>query len=535
MSRGDARKIAAPVRVDSKGMPAGRTGRATVAVRPETALRARPRLFAALEDALPIAFSNVGAEAEIAFGSAASGARLPTLVFEAGEGRATAGSRVRLSEDAALDRRLRGLLVSDRLGAPLSVASDADGVLAATDAGPAWTRAAGPPALCRVAAALPELEPPAALREMLAERPLAMLALIEFLRAVGERHADRPPPLRATFLFDDPNLRWRTYGFIDFRRLLAHAEAHGYHAAMATIPLDAGRQHRATVELFRRRPERLSLVYHGNDHLSGELLRADDVGRATSIAAQALRRAARIESRYGLRVDRVMTPPHGMCSAQVARVLGPLGFDALCAIHPLPWTERVPPSRPLAGWQPAEFAAGCAVVPRLPLTAGRTEIALRAYLDQPLVLYGHHDDLAGGLDPLARTAAEVNRLGPVRWASLGEIALSNAATRLRESTLRVRPYSHRLRLDASGAEEIVVEGQPGAGETFEGWSGAGRHGLPFDEAVRFERREIEIRLSPRAPIDPYGVAAPPVSAWPVLRRAATETRDRLRPLIRTGA
>ncbi len=177
-----------------------------------------------------------------------------------------------------------------------------------------------------------------------------MLALVELLRSVGAADAYEPPPLRAAILFDDPNLRWRTYGFIDYRRLLDHAEANGYHASIATIPLDGGRQHRATVELFRRHPERLSLAFHGNDHLRRELLGAEDQTRARAIVAQALRRIARLESRYGLRVDRVMTAPHGMCSAAVAAALPPLGFDALCAIHPLPWRESAPAERPLAGW-----------------------------------------------------------------------------------------------------------------------------------------------------------------------------------------
>jgi hypothetical protein len=526
-------KKAAAALVDSQGMQASRIGRTTVAVRPETALRARPRLFAALEDAFPVAFSSVGAEAAIAFGSAAAGEALPTLVFEEAGDREV-DATVRLSEDAALDRRLWDLELGDLSAGGLGRVEDSARVLAVVGAEPVWAQTPGPPALARVAASLSELEPSRTLRELLDERPLAMLALIEFLRAVSAAHAHRPPPLRAAFLFDDPNLRWRTYGFIDFRRLLDHAEAHGYHAAMATIPLDAGRQHRATVELFRGNPRRLSLIYHGNDHLSGELLRVGGVGEATSIVAQALRRAARVESRYGLRVDRVMTPPHGMCSAEVASALGPLGFDALCAIHPFPWTESPPADRPLAGWEPAGFAAGCAVIPRLPLSAGRAEIAIRAYLDQPLVLYGHHDDLAGGLDLLAATAQTVNSLGAVRWTSLGEIATSNAAVALRGSTLHVRPHSHRLRLEAHEANSIVVEGPPGTEETFDGWSDGRGRALPFDEPVPHEEDRLEIQLVPKSPIDPYAVPAPPASAWPLLRRAATETRDRLRPLIRAG-
>ena len=93
----------------------------------------------------------------------------------------------------------------------------------------------------------------------------------------------------------------------------------------------------------------------------------------------------------------------------------------------MPWAERPPASRPLAGWDPAEFAAGCAVIPRLHFDSSDADIALRAFLGHPLVFYGHHEDLADGLDPLAEIAARVRRLGEVRWCSLGEIAASNYA------------------------------------------------------------------------------------------------------------
>ena len=45
------------------------------------------------------------------------------------------------------------------------------------------------------------------------------------------------------------------------------------------IPLDAGRPHRAAAALFRERPDRLSLVFHGNDHIKGELMAPHDAGR----------------------------------------------------------------------------------------------------------------------------------------------------------------------------------------------------------------------------------------------------------------
>jgi hypothetical protein len=154
---------------------------------------------------------------------------------------------------------------------------------------------------------LPELEGERILRDLFADRALALVALIHFLRSVTQRNSFVQPPLRAALLFDDPNLRWRTYGFIDYERLLEGARTHGYHASMAMVPLDGRLQHRATVDLFRRNPEHLSLVFHGNNHADQELMRSDDDPGALALAAQAMRRAERFESRYGLRMDRVMT------------------------------------------------------------------------------------------------------------------------------------------------------------------------------------------------------------------------------------
>ena len=73
------------------------------------------------------------------------------------------------------------------------------------------------------------------------------------LPARAARRAGGAPPLRAAIVFDDPNLRWRSYGYIDYRRLVEHADEHGYHAAMAMIPLDAGAAAPADGALFARR------------------------------------------------------------------------------------------------------------------------------------------------------------------------------------------------------------------------------------------------------------------------------------------
>lgn len=531
----------------SSEMGNDRDSKTAVAVTPAAALRSRPRLFAALEQAFPVRFHAGESEsaASIHFCDNPEGTGTdcqrdgagPRLLVGDNPGSGARSQTVAFAACGPLDQRLRGLAIADPLDGPSLDSVGDDDVLAVAAGHATWTRSCGPGHIERVGSALPELGADEALRDLLLLRPLATAALVSFLRTIASDGAFTPPEPRAAFLFDDPNLRWRSYGFIDFGRLLEHADEHGYHAAMAMIPLDAGRQHRATVELFRRRGDRLSLVMHGNNHLSQELLRPEDDSEALMIAAQALRRAVDFEARHNLRMDRVMTPPHGMCSANSTRALASLGYDALCAIHPLPWREQAPPERPLSGWDPAEFADGCAVIPRLPLGTAASELALRAFLGQPLVIYGHHGDLADGLEPLAETAAAVNALGDVRWSSLGEIATANSATRRDGPLLRVRPYSHRLRLAIpEGVDSVAVEQPRGDTERLGGWSLNGSAPRPFGTVAELEPGIAKIRLQPTMPVDPAEVPPPTGRRiWPVVRRTATETRDRLRPLLRTGA
>jgi hypothetical protein len=522
--------------------------RTIIAVRPEAALAARPRLFAALEAAFPVTFrawarDSTQAEALIVL-AADPGlpsddelARLRVPVLVVSDGTAVEGppEDVRLSNEDGVDRRLRGVALTERLaGSPLAPAADGDASLAAAPSGPAWTRSRSPVPVHRVRSAMPELGPDHVLSAFFWGRTLAAVALIHFLRERTQRAGWRAPPLRAAFVFDDPNLRWRSYGFIDYRRLAEHADAHGYHAAMAMIPLDAGRPHGPTVSLFARRRDRLSLVYHGNDHVKRELLRPREPGSALAMAAQAVRRVQRFERRWGLPVDRVMMPPHGMCSETVSRALAAVGFDALCAIHPIPWTGRAPGSALLAGWQPAEFVGGCAVIPRISLHCSPGEIALRAFLDHPIVLYGHHEDLAHGLEPLAEAAARVNGLGEVRWSALGELARTNHALRVSGDRVAVRPYARRIGFARpAGARSLSVEEPRQAHGELElsGWSLASGEVRPFGtDAPLTGGDRVEVRLHGEGDIDPNAVVAPAWRPWPRLRRAGTEMRDRALPL-----
>ena len=68
--------------------------------------------------------------------------------------------------------------------------------------------------------------------------------------------------------------------------------------------------------------------------------------------------SSRFERRAGVRIDRVMCPPHGGCSAETLAALYRCGFRCLAASRPFPWDGFADQrSWRLGGWLPAQLAA----------------------------------------------------------------------------------------------------------------------------------------------------------------------------------
>jgi hypothetical protein len=65
-------------------------------------------------------------------------------------------------------------------------------------------------------------------------------------------------------MLDDPNLHWRTYGYVDYAQIAAHAKIHNYHMSFAMIPLDTWYVHKPTALLFQQNRNQISLLFHGS-------------------------------------------------------------------------------------------------------------------------------------------------------------------------------------------------------------------------------------------------------------------------------
>src|SRR4249920_3809424 len=97
--------------------------------------------------------------------------------------------------------------------------------LAVSDAGPVWSLSReGETKHFRSTFAVPAVASDGNLRDVLnGERLMEVLPLLQFMHEVCGSSMLEGPPLRACFMFDDPNLHWDRYGFVDFREIAASA------------------------------------------------------------------------------------------------------------------------------------------------------------------------------------------------------------------------------------------------------------------------------------------------------------------------
>jgi hypothetical protein len=222
-----------------------------------------------------------------------------------------------------------------------------------------------------------------------------------------------------------------------------------------------------------------------------------------------------------------------------------LGYEAVCNTRPYPWAREVPtggahwlarPSDagPLTGWHSVDVVGGgLPVLLRAGFEHPREDLALRAFLGQPLILYGHQDDLRDGLGVLEQAAADVNALGDVRWGPLHTMSRASVETLRAGSTLHVRPLARRVRVDVpDGIDELAVDRRAFRDELVERLSLDGAVAPAPSRVPVAGPGAVELTLMPAQPAEPpHRIAAPRRRVWPVVRRVAVELRDRADPVL----
>jgi hypothetical protein len=514
-----------------------------VAVDTAEAFEAYRHTLAALEEAFPVRFVTLQSahapQATLVMNpdrEQLSGYPGPLFVVAGQPGRDTS-SEVRFASNEYLGPVLRDRIVHDdsiASGASL-VPQDGDRVLAKR-VDPVWARRSrkGAAPIDLVAIPPPELKPAEHLQSHFRPgRWFALLPLIHFLRSLAPR-SWRCPPLRACLVIDDPNLHRSTYGHLQFPALAVSARRNGYHASVATIPLDCWWVGTKASQVFRDYPVELSLSMHGNNHIYGEFSRPMTEEAALRAVSQALRRLDRLERKAGLSTSKVFVPPHDLLPDKAAmRALGMVGVHAVLVTDP---TTRFPERN---RFEPAAFSAEAfPLIRRFPLHLTPEAATLAAYLNQPIVIACHAQQAANGLSRFERAAAEVNSLGDIQWMSLEGIALTNFESRVDGDQLILRLFSRRVRVVVpSHISLLIVEN--GSPDGFARSQHAIVNGvkLPLvggmSEPIEVKTKRLEVTIADSSVVDFREVKDLPVRVWPMFRRFLTEGRDRLRLPLRT--
>ena len=423
-------------------------------------------------------------------------------------------------------------------------------VLANCDRGPVWTVSVERGvSYYRSAFPLPAMGETSVLQDVFSgDHFLELLPLFHFLRKCCAAGLYQPPPLRACFMVDDPNLHWPTYGYVDFRQIAAHAAKENYHVSFATIPLDNWFTHNATAQLFRNNTKYLSLLVHGNDHTRNELARDYNRAERIFLLNQAMKRIERLQKSAGVEVSPVMAAPHGACSEAMLAELPGCGFEAACISHSSlrshnrskTWTRDL-------GYLPSEWIQDCPVLPRWGFSPDlHNRILLAAYLSQPMIIRAHQEDLKNGIGLIDEVARFINELGPVSWFNMAELSRISFLWRLEGQTLRLHPMGRRLDVRLpEGARYLAIDGSSGRcaeilwlvycnGTTLNVTGGGATISLPESHGCTtglsgrttgLSGFTIRIEMAGTSSIPVNGVSCRP-AARAILRRLVTEGRDR---------
>jgi hypothetical protein len=364
------------------------------------------------------------------------------------------------------------------------------------------------------------------------------MRLLPILHFVQEISSWERPPLRACFMFDDPNLHWRSYGYIRYRDLAQHASVNNYHVSIATIPLDSWYVSSSTADLFRQNTTRLSLLIHGNNHTYFELSQGLTAADRELLAAQALCRIERLEKISGLEVARVMAAPHGACNYDMAAMLLRTGFEAACISRSSLMGRNPNFVWPISvGLNPAEFfGSGLPIIPRFHIRWDSTYVLFAAFLGQPIIPMGHHEDVGDNLELLQRMADLINSMGEVHWVDMKSMARTNVSTCRSGDTLHIKMYSRKIRLTIPEGVKSVQIHRPWLDE-----NGEEKLILLTDEQAPEIVRSDRISVTPGEEtlivssypdmIEPRNVQIWRAPLWAVARRNLCEGRDRLRPAV----
>jgi len=261
------------------------------------------------------------------------------------------------------------------------------------------------------------------------------------------------PETNGCLIVDDPPLKPR-YGFLEFREVLELMEKHNFSTTVAFIPWNCRRTNSRTVDLFQKRPDRLSICVHGSDHTGGELA-IRSTPQLNCIIKMAEQRMELLQQRTALDHSRVMVFPQGAFSPETGRALKLNGFVAAVNTQVAPSNGAQNETTIADLWDVAIMKYGTfPIYTRRYLHHGIENMGFDGLLGKPCFLVAHHDIFREHGRDLVEFIAQLNTLKwNLRWRPLGEaIRHSYKAYNQDGGSRVVQMFAEQLVLENSSAE-----------------------------------------------------------------------------------
>ena len=293
-----------------------------------------------------------------------------------------------------------------------------------------------------------------------------------FIRYCAGERGWHAPHHYANFTIDDPWLR-QPYGYVDYKGLLQEMERHNFHTTIAFIPWNYDRSEPGVVWLFRNHPERFSIAVHGDNHDHKEFTdyRRKPLAIQSADLKQSLARMEKFRTLTGIPYDKVMVFPHSIAPVGTLGALKTYNYLATVNSTNVPEDSAKPTDLSFALRPVTLSFAGFPSISRYSVAAPIPKyfIAIHEFLGNPLLFYGHSEDLARGIAAFDDTADNVNELEPdTQWRGLGDIVRHLYVVKLRhDSIYDVLAFSNNICLENFSVRDSIfyVRKQETDGET----------------------------------------------------------------------
>jgi hypothetical protein len=247
-----------------------------------------------------------------------------------------------------------------------------------------------------------------------------LLPAAMFLRSVFKSQCWHSKHRFGNFIIDDPPLK-RSYGYLNYRDLVSKMDKVDFASTIAFIPWNYRRIDKEVAQLFRERPDRLSLCVHGCDHTGGEFS-STDLAVLNSKAQLASARMKTLNRQSGLSYSKAMVFPQGRFSTEALTALKSNNY--LAAMNSSPPAAHTVAKAPLTVGdflQPAITRYGDFPVFLRRYPGPSEQFAFDLFFGKPLLAVEHHSYLKDGGARLAEFISRLNSFESLQWMGLHEI------------------------------------------------------------------------------------------------------------------